>query len=121
MKKEMIFEILNKIESDIKFKRKLRAFLIVGIIGFFIISAMTVWLGFKAVNYVASKSNEVEQTLIVQGHVVSCWSKVQSLIAIQVWFEKSAIDNLMDLKVACLENISSSSQNLNIPKNQNNN
>lgn len=136
MKKEIVFKILKKIESNKKLKRKLKIFVVAGIFGFFIISALTIWIGFKAVNYVATKTKEAGRAPIVQGYVhninselktlsknqvVSCWDKAQSLIAIQVWIERSAIDNLMDLKVACLENNSSSTQNLNIPKDQENN
>lgn len=136
MKKEKVFEILKKIESKKKLKRKLKIFAVVGVIGFFIISAITVWIGFRAVNYVTSKSKEVGQAPIVQDYVqninlelkalsknqvVSCWSKTKSLIGIQVWIERSAIDNLIDLKFACLKNGTSSIQNFNIPKNQENN
>lgn len=136
MKKEIVFKILNKIESNKDLKRKLKKIVVVGIVGFLIISALTIWIGFKAVNYVATKTIEAGQAPIVQGYVnninselktlsknqiVSCWGKAQSLIGIQVWIERLAIDNLMDLKVACLENNSSTTQNLNIPKDQDNN
>lgn len=136
MKKEIVYKILRKIESDKDLKRKLKIFAVVGIVGILLISAITVWIGFKAVNYVATKTKEAGQVPIVQGYaqninselktlsknqVVSCWDKAQDLITIQAWIERSAIDNLMDLKVACLDNNSSSTQNLNIPKNRENN
>lgn len=136
MKKEIVYKILKKIESDKELKRKLKIFAVVGIVGFLIISAITVWIGFRAVSYVATKTKEAGTAPIVQGYVqninselktlsknqvVSCWGKAQSLISVQVWIERSAIDNLMDLKVACFDNNSSSTQNLSIPKNQENN
>ena len=135
MKKEIVYKILKTIESDKGLKRKLKKFAVVSIIGFLIISAITVWIGFEAVNYVATKTKEAGKAPLVQSYVqsinsdlksisknqvISCWGKAQGLISVQVWIERSAIENFMDLKVACLDNNTSSTQNLNIPKNQEN-
>lgn len=135
MNKEIVFKILKKIESNKNLKRKLKIIVVVGIVGVIIISTLTVWIGFKAVNYVATKTKEAGQAPVVQAyvhninsefktlsknHVVSCWGKAQSLIAIQVWIERSALDNLIDLKNACIDFNSSSTQNFIIPKDQDN-
>jgi len=113
MKKELVYAIFKMIKSNKEFKEKIKIFLAVVIVGVFTTSAITVWFGFKAFNYVATKTKEVGQTL-----VVNCWGKVQSLIGIQVWIERSVIDHIIELKTACLDNNSSSTQNFNGLKNQ---
>jgi hypothetical protein len=135
MRREVIFEILKKLEAKKDLKRRLKVFVIIGVIGFFIVGAIAMWIGFKTVSFVATKTKEVDPTSVVKVHtenfkseltsiskhqVVSCWSKAQSLIAVQVWLERSAMDNLVDLKATCLENNSSAAQNVDIPEKQNN-
>ena len=136
MKREVFLKILNKLKSRKDLRRKLKIFVIVGLFGFFVITTFAVWIGFKAYDYVASNTNNLGQSPLVKTHtqnikseltalstnqVLSCWRHAQSLVAIKVWLERSAIDNLIDLKNACLENRSSYIQNLNVSEKQNNN
>ena len=136
MKKEILLTILKKIETNKKFRRKLKIFVAIAFVGFFIISGLTVWMGFKAFNYVATKTKESGNLPVVQGYVqnlnsdlkaiskdqvISCWGKTQSLMTIQAWLEKPALDNLIDLKDICLsENLSNTSRS-SIPQKQENN
>lgn len=118
MKREIIFEIIQKLKQKPHLMRKLKVFVVIGLVGFFITGALTLWAGLTVFNYVATKAAEAVQSPSAQMHVnnlttelksltklqtMSCWAKAQSLLAIQPWLERPALDNLINLKVACLE------------------
>ncbi len=118
MKQEIVFEYLKKLKEKPNLMRKIKIFAVVGIVGFLITGALTIWAGMEAFNYVASKTNEVVQSTVALNHVenlktelkalpklqpLNCWGKVQSLMAVQPWLERPAIDNLVNLKLACLD------------------
>jgi len=118
MKHEIIFEILKNIKQKPKLMKKLKVFAVVGIVGFLITGALVIWAGISAINYVASSTSQIIQSPTAQGHVenlktelsslpkfqaINCWGKAQSLIAVQPWLERPALDILANLKVACFE------------------
>jgi hypothetical protein len=119
MKQKIVFDFLNKTKESSKLKRKLKFFAIFGIIVFFMSSALTIWAGVTAYNYIAVKATEVIRSPLALNHVenlkadfktlpkfqaISCWSKAQSLLAVQPWLQRPALDNFVNLKAACLEN-----------------
>lgn len=117
MKQVILLEAIRKLKSKPHIMRKLKIFAVIGFVGFLITGALTIWAGVEAFNYVATKATEVAHSPVTQMNVESlkaelsvpklqalnCWGKVQSLMAVQPWLERPAIDNLVDLKVACLE------------------
>lgn len=118
MKRVILLEVIRKLKSKPHLMRKLKIFAVIGFVGFLITGALTIWAGVAAFNYVATKATEVAHSPVTQMNVESlktefkripktqalnCWGKAQSLMAVQPWLERSAIDNLIDLKVVCLE------------------
>lgn len=118
MKQIIFYEIIKGLKDKPQLIRKLKIFAVVGIIGFFIVGGFTVWAGISAFNYVASKATQTIQSPVTQQHLeslkaeakslphiqaLSCWGKAQSLLAVQPWLERPVVDNLVNLKVACLE------------------
>jgi hypothetical protein len=135
MKIEMLFELLKKIEKNKNLKKKLKIFLGIGIFSFFILGGLAIWLGLKAVNYVGSKTIDLvpistikvnseklnsELTKLSRTQAVGCWEKAQSLIAVEVWLERSASDNFMDLKASCWGNNLTAPQQVDISEKINN-
>ena len=120
MKQDIIYEAIRKIKAKPGLMRKVKIFLAVGVVGFVITGALVIWAGVSAFNYVASKTTEVIHSpaalaqvenlkLEAKGfskfQILSCWVKAQSLIAVEPWLARPALDNLMNLKVACLETV----------------
>ncbi len=118
MKREIVFEIIKRLKEKPHLMRKLKIFAVIGVVGFLITGALTIWAAVTAFNYVASKATEAIQSPSAQTHVdnlkaelkslpkvqaIGCWAKAQSLLAVQPWLERPVIDNLVNLKVACLE------------------
>lgn len=118
MKREIVFELIRKLKEKPHMMRKLKIFVVIGIVGILITSVLAIWAGVTAFNYVATKATEAVQSPTAQTHVdnlkaelknlpkvqaLSCWGKAQSLLAVQPWLERPVIDNLINLKVACLE------------------
>lgn len=118
MKQEIILELLKKLKANPNLMRKLKIFAVVGVVGFLMAGALTIWAGITAFNYVATKATEAVHSPGAQTHVknlkaeiksfpklqlINCWGKAQSLIAAQPWLERPVIDNLVNLKLACLD------------------
>lgn len=116
MKIEKLFEVLKHLDTNKALKKKLKIFVVVGMFGSILVGGLAIWLGYKAFNFVATKTNDIAPTSIVKVssdnlnseltrlsklQTVSCWEKVQSLIAVGIWLDRSALDNLIDLKEAC--------------------
>lgn len=118
MKQDVFFEIIRKIKAKPGLMRKLKIFLAVGVVGLLITGALVVWAGVAAFKYVASSATEVinspqaiaqvenlklEAKGLPKFQPLSCWLKAQSLLAIEPWLARPYMDNLIGLKVACLE------------------
>jgi len=98
--------------------KKLKIFAAVGVFLFVLTGGLTIWLGFKALNFIGTKTSEAFQSPATLSQVenlktelntlpklqaLSCWNKTQSLFGIQPWLERPVMDNLAQLKTACLE------------------
>lgn len=76
--------------------RKIKLFALAGFASVLLLGGLTIWAGISAVQAVSTKFTASVQPL-------PCWNKAQSLIALQPWMERPALDHLAALKVACLE------------------
>lgn len=118
MKHPLIYEVLRKIKARPDLMRKVKIFAVVGVVGFLITGALVIWAGVWAFNSVASKATEVMSSPATIAQIedlkseakglpkfqpLSCWVKAQSLMAVEPWLARPALDNLYNLKVACLE------------------
>ncbi len=97
--------------------KKLKILIGVGLVGVVAVGILTVWAGVAAVGYVATETKEVLQSKTAMTYVeqlrtelnqvshiqpMSCLHRAQTLLAVQPWLERPALENLMNLKVACL-------------------
>ena len=117
MRNLTFFEIWKRLERKPKFKRKLKIFAIVGLLGFFMTSSLAIWTGVAVWDYFSAKGNlgvssgtsEYIENLRTRIDAIpninarNCWDKAQSLIGIEPWLARPLADNLVHLKVACLE------------------
>jgi len=118
MNQNIFFELLQKLKQKPNLMRKLKIFAVIGVVGFLITGGLVIWAGISAVSYVTSTTNQAVQSPLTQDHIaklktkaqglpkiqaLNCWAKAQSLLAVQPWLERPALDNLVNLKVACLE------------------
>lgn len=118
MKHIIVYEILGKLKRNPKLMRKAKVFVVVGLVGVLLVGALTIWAGVSAINYLASSANQAIQSPITQGHVenlkseikslpnfqaANCWGKAQTLLGVQPWLAKPALENLTNLRVACFE------------------
>ena len=97
--------------------QKVKTFAIIGVIAFVLVGGVAVWAGISAMKIAATSANQMVFSPTTQGYLhqakselkqmqfqpVDCWGKAQSLLTVQPWLEKPALDNLKNLKVACLE------------------
>lgn len=117
MKHAIIYEIIRKLRAKPALMRKVKIFVVVGLVGFVFVGGLAIWAGFSAVKYVVASTSQVISSPTAQQQIqnaktelervqfqpLNCWGKAQSLLAVQPWLEKPAFDNLRNLKVACLE------------------
>ncbi len=118
MKQALFIEIIRKLKAKPHLMRKIKIFAAVGLVGFLITGALAIWAGITAFNYVATKATAAVQSPVAQTNIeslktelkslpklqaLSCWGKAQSLMAVEPWLARPAMDNLINLKVACLE------------------
>jgi len=98
------FEKIRKFKSNSKYKRNLRILLITGAFGFLFVGVLVVWAGVEGFNYIISATESVNISEKMPATILSpqCWSKAQSLLHLQVWLDKPALENLVGLKNVCL-------------------
>lgn len=116
MKKIIFFEIIRKLKSNPALMRKAQGLAIVGLVGVVLMAGLTLWAGIAAVNYLTVSVNQVAGSPIlheklktvksefqrIEFQPLDCWGKAQSLASFQPWIERPALENLRNLKVACL-------------------
>ena len=117
MKQIIFLELLKNLKAKPNLMRKVKIFAIVGVVGLIVTSTLVIWAGVSAFSYAANKASEVIQAPQTTAHLenlksevkglqlqpLNCWGKAQSLMAIEPWLQRPALDNLKNLKVACLE------------------
>lgn len=118
MKQTILLELLRNIKTRPKLMRKFKILAMVGAVGVVVTGALVIWAGVFAFNFVATRATELIQSPQTSAHVenlraqanelpklqaLNCWGKAQSLMAFEPWLQRPALDNLNNLKVACLE------------------
>ncbi len=117
MKQVILYEIIRKLKSKPNLMRKLKVFAVIGFVGFVLVGGLAIWAGISAVKYVVTSTNQVISSPTAQNQIqnvkselqqiqfqpLNCWGKAQSLMAVEPWLARPVIDNLKNLKVACLE------------------
>lgn len=117
MKKEIFRKLLYNLKTKPHLLRKVKIFAAVGLVGFLILGSLLVWAGFSTLQFIANQANQIVLSPNVQAQVetlktevkgmtllqpLNCWDRAQSLLAVQPWLERPALDNFLNLKVACL-------------------
>ena len=108
MKQVIFYEIINKLKSKPSFVRKFKIFAVLGLVGVVAAVSLALWAGASALSYAVKSVDQVAVPLKteiqqMQFRPLNCWGKAQSLLTVQPWIEKPALDNLRNLKMACLE------------------
>lgn len=117
MKKIINFKLIKELKSKPATMKKMKVFVVVGLVGVLIIGGLTVWTAVTATRYLASSVHQVVTSSLTQEKIHSikkefknmnfrqldCWGKAESLLSLQPWFEKPALDNFRSLKIACLD------------------
>lgn len=97
--------------------KKIKKIILLGIVGIVIIGGIAIWASVAAVKQLAATTSEIYTSQVTQEKLqtinteikrwnfqpLDCWGKVQSLTAFQTWIEKPVIENLRNLKIACLD------------------
>lgn len=118
MKQLIFLELLRELKTKPNLMRKVKIFAAAGVVVVLVTSVFIVWAGVSAFSYVAGKVNEALQSpqastqvesfkTGVKGlsgfHALNCWGKTQSLMAVEPWLARPALDNLKNLKVVCFQ------------------
>jgi hypothetical protein len=96
--------------------RKVKIFAVVGIFGLIVVGGLAIWAGVSALNYLVVSANQVVVSPMAQDQIqnvktklqhiqfqpLHCWGKAQTLLNVQPWLERPVVDNLKNLKTACL-------------------
>ena len=116
MKQLIMLEVVKRIKRIPNFKRKLKIFAVVGVLGFFVTTGLLIWAGVAAFNFASDKAAQVMHSPQTSAQVESlktkasefstvkaagCWAKAQSLVAVEPWLVRPALENLNNLKIAC--------------------
>lgn len=116
MKKYLFYELLNLIRTRPDLKKKVKIFVMVGLVGLIVVSGLAIWAGLSAISFVASKANAVIQAptaqvqlenlknqapQLAQIQVLGCWDSAVALLQVRPWLERSASQNLQSLIQGC--------------------
>ena len=108
MKKLLLHLLLRRAGSDPRFKRKLKAFVALSLVGTFLAGALVIWAGVSAYEYashtvrVAAAGASFEpgtQPLLRPG----CLSKASSMLNLTQWLERPLQESYLELRNACFQ------------------
>ncbi len=119
MKKYIFLELMRNIKSRPELMRKMKILAAVGAFGFLVMGSLVIWAGISAFGYVTNVAKEVIHSPQTAMHVenirsevkgisttmqtVDCWDEAQSLMTLDPWFQRPAMDNLNSLIATCFE------------------
>lgn len=108
MMRLIAYEFFKIIQSNQKWKRRLKIFAIVSVTGLVVGLGMFIWAGVSAVSYVASNINQVQvplpqlsDQLVPQVSGSKCLVQLQSMANFQVWTNNPPAQNFQIIKDAC--------------------
>lgn len=109
MKRILFLKLLHILKSKPDLARKVKLFALVGLTGLATVFGLAIWAGISAFDYAAVKVKTVVESPVFQANVgqidgLSCWNKTQSLLTVQPWLERPALENFINLKETCLKN-----------------
>ncbi len=117
MKNQIFLRVLHNLKTKPHVLKKVKILAAVGLISFLILGSLLIWAGISTLRYIANQANQVALSPNIQAQVetlktevkgmtllqpLNCWDRAQSLLAVQPWLERPAMDNFLNLKVACL-------------------
>ena len=118
MKREMLIQIIRKIKAKPALLRKFKIFIAISFVGLLLTGILAIWAGFAVLNKAASHANKVIQSPSAQAQIadlklqaqhgfsqvepLNCWIRFQSLLAIEPWLARHFLENLNNLKIACI-------------------
>ncbi len=131
MRKLIFLQIIRKLTGNPQWKRSIRNFVGVGIIGFFLIFGLVIWAGVGAFNYVSeaarSAMTQEQPSSLPQNNPdgtspgylqstpqadansstklnsQSCLSHAKTLLSAEVWLDKPIRETFRGLKIACFQ------------------
>lgn len=117
MKKIIFFRLIKNLNSQPKLLKKLKVFIVLGLITFTLLGGLAIWASVSALQYLTTKSNEIDITNFSRQQIASiksemaeinfqplrCWSQTQSLLAIEPWLKNTLEVNFQSMKSACFE------------------
>lgn len=117
MKHPLLTEVLRALKSKPDILRKLKLFAVVGLVGFVFAGGVAVWAAVSGLKYAVTAANQAILSPAAQSQIhnvrselqkvqfqpLNCLGKAQSLLAVQPWLEREALENLRTLKIACLQ------------------
>jgi len=114
MKKHILSEIVNGLQSKPYLFKKLKILAVVGVTGILILGTLTIYLGFVGARYIASVGKEVNisepaealKTQIKSLPAVAktdCLAAAQGLLSVDGLLNKPIAVNIQNLKQACFE------------------
>lgn len=112
MKHYLLMEFLKTLQRRPDLKKKLKVFAIVGVIGFFLLGAVTLYVGWVGVKYVAQVATQVqplEQMGNLQSEVeklpgveiAGCWGAAQEVLSLESLLNRSLAEKFQTLKTGC--------------------
>lgn len=124
MKKIIFFKSIKYLKSQPRLLKKLKLFVVVGLVSFMALGGLAIWASASAIKYVAAVVNEKEIVSSTRLQVesmknnlnqmefnpVNCWLEAQSLLIIETWMQSPLEENLKKIKMACLSSKSNTCQ-----------
>lgn len=120
MKKHLIYELTKMLKQNPETMKKFKIFIVVGLASFVVIGGLVVWGSISALSFLATKAEQTLSTQTAQEQItklkstaeslpalntLSCWQKAESLMNLQPWLANTVVNNLMQLKSACLDEV----------------
>lgn len=108
MKKLLLHLLLHRASASPRFKRKIKIFAALSMVGVFLAGGLVIWAGVAAFDYAAGAARTAvsaqsldkvgEQPLLRPG----CLHKASSLLSLTHWLERPLQKSFLELKQACL-------------------
>lgn len=117
MKKILLFSIMEALKSRPALLRKVKLMIVVGLVGLVVVTSFTLWAGISVVRSVVVSATQaefwpqaqhrIERLKIELQHTklqpINCVEEAQSLLSVRPWLERPVVDNIRNLKIACLK------------------